>query len=267
MIGHSMLQGGPPFPFFAPWCYAILTEKSEDEVMSIVSTCDYVSLIPLNAGTAVVITFLKMLSEAKSDKEINDIFDVQTDGPAYEQVVNSSQWPIETRITMANLETLKSMIVWEELVLKREKQLSALREGLAYIGVLPLMITYPLLLSEYFIATSEKLTSERMFDIVSWDDIDSSTNSDAVSYFRQFISESSSERLTKLLTFVTGFSVLSSLNSPAIDLKYAGADKALPEAEACFSILKIPIKHRSYSEFEKFMDIALDHGCEGYGNM
>ena len=266
-LGHSLLQGGPPFPFLPRWCYAILSQKAEDEIGSIISESDYLSLIPLNAGTAIVISFLKELSCVKTNSDLDNLFDANAEGPAYEQIVNSSQWPIETKITLENIETLKSIIIWEELVIKREKQLYAIREGLSFIGVLPLIKSYPMFLAEYFVASETKLSSQCILDIINWNSIDESDHTDSAKFFRQFIENGDSDQLTKLLKFTTGFSILSSLNRTTIKLECTSANKALPEAEACFSILRIPTMHKCFEEFKRYMDIALNHGCEGYGNI
>ena len=41
------------------------------------------------------------LSRTKSEKDIDDLFEC-TEGQAFEQVVNATQWPIDKKITMNN---------------------------------------------------------------------------------------------------------------------------------------------------------------------
>ena len=120
-----------------------------------ISKGKYTELIPLNAGTANVISFLNALSRSKFEKDIDDLFEC-TEGQAFEQVVNSTQWPIDTIITVNNIETLKAMIIWDELICKREKQLNAIRDGLAYVEFLPLLRSHSELLSEYFLGSDKK---------------------------------------------------------------------------------------------------------------
>ena len=105
-IPHSLLQGGPTFPYLHPWCYAVITKKSEEEIVGLISKEKYTELIPLNAGTANVISFLNALSRTKSEKGIDDLLEC-TEEQAFEQVVNATQWSIE-------------------LICKREKQLNAI---------------------------------------------------------------------------------------------------------------------------------------------
>ena len=217
-VAHSLVQGGPPFPYFPPWCYAMIAQKSEEEVVALISTCDYNQLIPLNAGTATVLSFLKLLTSVQSDSDIDNLFD-STEGQAYEQVVNSSQWPIDTKICLANVEALKSMVIWEELVVKREKQISAIREGLAYTELLPLIKKYSLLLSEYFIGSGISLNYERFKNIIQWNTVTSTEYQYVLDFFNQYIEESGSEELAALLKFSTGYSIVTTLNDIKISLE------------------------------------------------
>ena len=73
----------------------------------------YTELIPVNAGTANVIIFLNACLGPNLKKDIDDLFEC-TEGQAFEQVVNATQWPIDTKITMNNIETLKAMIICDE---------------------------------------------------------------------------------------------------------------------------------------------------------
>ena len=113
----------------------MITQKSEEEIVGLISKEKYTELIPLNAGTANVISFLNVLSRSKSEKDIDDLFEC-TEGQAFEQVVNATQWPIDKKITMNNIEALKAMIIWDEVICKREKQLNAITDGLAYVEYL-----------------------------------------------------------------------------------------------------------------------------------
>ena len=155
-IGYSLLQRGPPFPYLHPWCYAMMTQKSEEEIVRLISKEKYTELIPLNAGTANVISFLNALSRTKSETDIDDLFKC-TEGKALEQVVNATQWSIDTEIARNNIEALKAMIVLDALICTREKQLNAIRNGLAYVELLPLLRSYSELLSKYFPRSDKKL--------------------------------------------------------------------------------------------------------------
>lgn len=139
-IGHSLLHNGPSFNGLSKWSYAVLAGKDENYIVGLLSANHFKETIPLNAGTAGLIGLLNELEQVKSDEEINKIFDSSADGPAYEQLVNSSQWPVDSSITLKNVETLKAMLVREELFDKRERQLKAIREGLQHVGILTYIV-------------------------------------------------------------------------------------------------------------------------------
>ena len=92
-------------------------------------TALYQLLIPLNSGTSILKLFLQKWENASSNKELESMFDCE-EGPAFEQILNLSQWDIHNTVTMENRNLLISMLVFEELVGKREKEIKALREGL-----------------------------------------------------------------------------------------------------------------------------------------
>eukprot|EP00794_Sanderia_malayensis_P013231 gene13231-14589_t len=171
-IGHSLLQGGPVFQCLAPWCFAMIAGKDDNYIVTEVSIEKFTDSIPLNAGSANVISFLKALDEVKQDEDIDEIFDKRAEGPAFEQIVNSTQWPLDSRITTKNLETFKSMIVWEELVQKREKQLKAIQEGLYFVGLQKYMELYYSQLYEYFVCSKIEISPDKICSIVDWEGID-----------------------------------------------------------------------------------------------
>ena len=81
--------------------------KSGDEVIAPLATENSEDLIPSNAATAVVINFLNGLSSRRPSKSIDCLFDC-TEGQAYEQVVDSTKWLINTKITIKILEAFKT---------------------------------------------------------------------------------------------------------------------------------------------------------------
>lgn len=109
--------------------------------------------------------FLKLLETVKSSDEIYVLFD-GSDGSAYEQIVSFSQWPIDKKYSMENLEALKEIIIWEELIHKREKQLNAIKEGVQLIGFLPFIKCYTSLLSECFDNQDISVTHDEISKII-----------------------------------------------------------------------------------------------------
>ena len=68
----------------------MITQKSKEEIVGFILKEKYTELIPLNVGTANVISFLNALSRTKSETDINDLFEC-TEGQAFEQVPNATQ--------------------------------------------------------------------------------------------------------------------------------------------------------------------------------
>jgi len=152
---------------------------------------------------------------------------------------------------------MKSMVVWEELVVKREKQLNALKQGLEYVGLLQSIQAHPMLLMEYFVPNNG------MLELIKWDDSDHV----AYGYLKRFITESDTPQLEALLKFATSHSMVTSLTEIEIKIELLDPEKVLLEAQACFSKLFLPVAHESYDKFKKFVKVSLDYGSEGYGNL
>ena len=96
-IAHSFLQNGPPFPNLTNWIFEALVQSNEDVVCSQLS----VNYIPLNAATSILKLFLKKVDDANINEELNSLFRSE-EGPAFEQIVNLSQWDMHTPISIEN---------------------------------------------------------------------------------------------------------------------------------------------------------------------
>ena len=57
--------------------------------------------IPLNAGTSTLVQFIQKLQGSTTDKDIDELFNSE-EGPAFEQIVNDSQWDIHCRVNTTN---------------------------------------------------------------------------------------------------------------------------------------------------------------------
>ena len=53
-----------------------------------------------------------------------------------------------------------------------------------------------------------------------------------------------------------------------IKLEYLPESAVLPDADACFSYLKLPVRHKdNYSDFARCMLTSLKHACCSYGEL
>ena len=87
------------------------------------------SHVPVSAATGNLINFVKSLNECDTEKSINDLCDT-ADGPAFEQIINSSDWDPDEPVTSSNKAILVNMFLYEETVVRRGKKVEAIREGL-----------------------------------------------------------------------------------------------------------------------------------------
>lgn len=68
--------------------------------------------------------------------------------------------------------------------------------------------------------------------------------------------------LVDLCRFWTGSNTLPERSSQ-MQVKF-DENIELPIAETCFLSMTIPTKHQSFEEFQKFFDIAVKHGGQGF---
>ena len=86
-------------------------------------------------------TLLLQLDEAKTIDEI----DALVDQPASMFIINQSGWSIIEPVTMENKASLLQHLIWEEVILRREGNIQAFKQGLDCLKLLQLMQTWPCL--------------------------------------------------------------------------------------------------------------------------
>ena len=75
------------------------------------------------------------------------------------------------------------------------------------------------------------------------------------------------EVLRLLLKFVSATMSVPPLGlKRLISIEFLPDDTALPDADTCFFILKLPIKHEDFEEFSKNMMVALKFACCAFGD-
>lgn len=76
------------------------------------------------------------------------------------------------------------------------------------------------------------------------------------------------QKLCDLLLFWTGHPALPVDRSKKLCVKFLDATtKVLPEAETCPMVLLLPIVHKTYDEFKRSMDKAVEYGKTGFGKI
>ena len=261
-IGHCILQRGPPFGILAPWCFLVLCEEDEDFTYPHISIED----VPLNAGTSNLIQFFQKLQLAESDEEIDALFDSE-EGPAFEELVNGSQWDISTKVSKINRETLLSMLVYEELVTKREKQLKAMREGLRFTGIYNYIKENQDFFRSTFIGTDTPITSAMLMAKIDFDTCVPVTEMQhsILDWFRKFILDSDVTYCKMFLKFCTGFTKIPVLTPLEISIDFMSDEEGIyPKSAVCSKVIRLPTVHKSIDDFISAIKKGLEMECEGF---
>ena len=165
ILAHSLLQEGSYFNYLAPWVVEVLLNEKD------ISVNVPLSHIPVTTPTRNIINFVKSLNECDTEKSINDLFDTG-DGPAFEQIINSSDWDADEPVTSSNKAILENMLLYEETVVRRGKKVEAIREGLKAMSFTRYFGKDAT--KSYLGGKPEVFYCRRMLDLVKWKESDDS---------------------------------------------------------------------------------------------
>ena len=70
----SLLQEGPPFPCVHLWCYAMITQKSNEEIVGLISKKNTQNWFHSMPGLQILSVLLNALSRTKSETDIDDVW-------------------------------------------------------------------------------------------------------------------------------------------------------------------------------------------------
>ena len=133
LIAHSVLQGGPGFPFLAEWVVSyILGENPSNLTIS----KEYITLSEL---TSTLLELVDKLDNAQTPEELHHVLEVHEKHNSFWEVINSSEWSSIEVITVGNKGCLIDELIFNELVRWRQYQLDSLRRGLEVLGFLSLL--------------------------------------------------------------------------------------------------------------------------------
>ena len=125
IVANTILQGGPLFNHFPSWIVDIMVNDLSGDIL--------VDQIPDTVATGCLLNLIGSLEACKNDEDIQLLF-TNADGPAFEQLISSSDWgPVEV-ITMKNRNTLINVLIYEETVMRRERKMKAMCEGLLFMN-------------------------------------------------------------------------------------------------------------------------------------
>ena len=126
----SLLHEGPYFNCLAPWLVDIfLNEES-------VSGNIQMDHIPITSSTGNLLNFIKSSCNCNNEQSTKELFN-SPDGPAFEQLVSSTNWYPNEPITVGNKEMLINILFCEENIVRRGKKVETMRQGLKVMGLAP----------------------------------------------------------------------------------------------------------------------------------
>ena len=114
------------------------------------------------------------------------MFDCE-EAPAFEQILNLSQWDIHNAVTMENKNLLISRLVFEELVAKREMQVKSLREGLKILQSYDEIKENSKLFKIYFVYSEHQLCGNDLINLTKLDELKGKGYDNVFKWLAQFL--------------------------------------------------------------------------------
>ena len=267
IIAHALIHEHPGgFPVLANCFYLHLLKAEENVVMAALSK----SVIPKHSGTESLITLIEKLECCKLKGDVDTLlYSDSSEADIYWTIINSSHWPKQNQISIANISILIQHLMYNEIILSRRNETEELIAGLMSLGfyqklVLNVDIVKPLLC---FDEKVHILTKESIYDCFTFQETHNFVENQAKSWLIDYIGKT--RKLSEFLCFVTGYRFMPYYGLKGlISVKYLPDDdtNSLPKSSACLKILYIPTVYSNKEKFFKAIDNALDCECEGFSN-
>ncbi len=255
IIAHSLLQNGPFFNFLAPWVVDLLLNE-EGTSGDLMLEC-----IPLNCATGCLINFIQLLKSCESNDAINELFST-ADGPAFEQIISSSDWDPNETVTMDNKDVLVNLLLHEETITRRGGKVRAMREGIIFMGFQRFLGFQAA--RNLFLGTKRYLDNEEFLSLFEWDESEIDPKRvECMAWLKNFVRNADQTKLRDLLKFCTGFEDVSSFCDKSIYIEFLTEEK-LPKASVCTTTLHVPTGSSSEEEFVLMMTKALEFESVGF---
>ena len=264
LIAHSVLQGGPSFPFQAEWVVSyILGENPSNLTIS----KEYITVSEL---TSTLSELVDKLDNAQTPEELHHVLEVHEKHNSFWEVINSSEWSSIEVITVGNKGCLIHELIFNELVRQGQDQLDSLRRGLEVLGFLSLLKKHRKVAEKVLVYSSLEVTAEQFISYITSKPIGHAENH-TYQWFLDYVKSTEGlknedfpkGKLSTLLKFTVGlWNVPPSESKMTIIVKFLEDDdnEKLPKAGSCYNTLHLPTVHSSKNAFSNNMDIGLKHG-------
>ena len=200
--------------------FGALVQPNEDVVCSQLS----VNGIPLNAATSILKLFSKKVDDANTNEELDSLFSSEQ-GSTFEQIVNLSPWDMHTPISMENKTLLMSMVVYEELITKRNRKIKVLREGLTELEMDDIVKSNTETFRTYFVYSKCEISAEQLISLIDIEEAKGKGHDNILIWLEQFISESSDKVAQMFLKFCTSFSMVPLTEDIKINVEFLKPDE------------------------------------------
>ncbi|XP_035984962.1 uncharacterized protein LOC118558609 [Fundulus heteroclitus] len=173
-------------------------------------------------------------------------------------------------VTRNNRLWLREKLLLHAVVERTTLQVKQIRRGLKEAGVWEFFSSRPDAVKALFPRTSEaQITPKVVLDNINWpgeEDIDEDIvsidhHNRIMGYLRRFIETGTSDMLKSLLTFWTGWNVV----SPNLEVEVI--DCGLPQASTCFMTLKLSKNCLNYEDFSQELSASISSSYSGFGQI
>ena len=271
LIAHSVLQGGPGFPYLAEWFADQLLEGDNSNTVCLISKDD----IPKNAMTEKLLDFVEKLDSAVNQQTIDEILENDPQKEAFWEVINASEWSSTEVITMHNKALLIQELITNELIQKRMYQVDSFRKGLAVLDFFPILKQHKDQAKSLICHQEQPITADQFKSFLLTKGNQTHAEKQAYTWFLEYVLESEGVKdyhfpegkLSTILKFATGlWKVPPTSESLQISVEYLDDDdtEIYPKATACAAILRLPTVHSSKNRFFAKMDQGLSFGHAGF---
>ena len=130
IIGHAFMTCGEIFGRCQEWVLRAICDPLDVDLIKCIINSE---MIPKNSGTVTTDELIRALEGATAEEDLDIILNKRENM----EKINNTQWDIAEAISIKSKDKLVQEVIYDELVLKRTEQLNTIRDGLAYIGLLP----------------------------------------------------------------------------------------------------------------------------------
>ena len=174
---------------------------------------------------------------------------------------------MHTPISIENKTLLMSMLVYEELITKRDRQIKGLREGLKELEMYDIVKSNTEMFQTCFAYSKSEISAKQLLSLVEIEEAKGKGHDNILIWLEQFISDSSDKVAQVFLKFCTSFSVVPLTEDIEINVEFLKPEEGpFPKTAACTKKIRLPVIHKTYDNFKNNMLKAFELECEGFAD-